>query len=574
MMKTFISKLDQNTNPKKIVFIFLLVWLLVNLVQSALTELHPDEAYYWMYSRYLAWGYFDHPPMIALLVKAGYALFKNELGVRLFTSIMGTATIFLIYVLLSGYLKRISVFLFIASSVIILQSHVGGFLAIPDLPLVFFSALFFVVYKEYLKNDKVSLALLLAVVAAGMLYSKYHGVLVLFFTLISNLKIFRRPSFYIIPVLLIFLMIPHLLWQINNEFPTFQYHLVSRSSSYRLDFTLNYLYSQLLIAGPFVGVILIYQSIHFKAGTDIFLRAMKYNFAGFFIFFFLMSFKGRVEAHWTAIAYIPLVIISAISLQSNQKAFRWVQNLFIPTILVFVLLRISLIYEIFPSSLNIGKDFHNWDTWAKQVQGAAKGRKVVFEDSFQLPSKYAFYTGGEFTHTLNSIYYRKNQYDLWHGEDSIQGKAVMLMRSRIPDDTLHTPVGDFKVKACDKLYSYYSIKVEPKIRFIESKADSLVEIEVEIINRTASPIEFISADSKYPVRFCITMHDGKNFLKTQYLAQFPEPVGADNSINQKIRFTCPTAPGKYRCYISIINDLLYPPQNGSPIELIVSKKDI
>src|SRR5664279_2164938 len=65
-------------------FTFLLVlWGILNLLQAWLTPLNDDEAYYWMYSKYLAWGYFDHPPMIALMIRIGYSFFHNELGVRL-----------------------------------------------------------------------------------------------------------------------------------------------------------------------------------------------------------------------------------------------------------------------------------------------------------------------------------------------------------------------------------------------------------------------------------------------------------------------------------------------------------
>jgi len=43
-------------------------WLLLALAQAASTELIADEAYYWVYSRFPAWGYFDHPPMIAFII--------------------------------------------------------------------------------------------------------------------------------------------------------------------------------------------------------------------------------------------------------------------------------------------------------------------------------------------------------------------------------------------------------------------------------------------------------------------------------------------------------------------------
>src|SRR5690242_17839290 len=63
-------------------FHFFIFWLALNLVQAAFTELTSDEGYYWFYSRSLEWGYYDHPPFIALMVRIGYALFPNELGVR------------------------------------------------------------------------------------------------------------------------------------------------------------------------------------------------------------------------------------------------------------------------------------------------------------------------------------------------------------------------------------------------------------------------------------------------------------------------------------------------------------
>jgi hypothetical protein len=42
--------------------VFYGIWLLLGLMQAGLTELQDDEAYYWVFSRYLDWGYFDHPP--------------------------------------------------------------------------------------------------------------------------------------------------------------------------------------------------------------------------------------------------------------------------------------------------------------------------------------------------------------------------------------------------------------------------------------------------------------------------------------------------------------------------------
>ena len=46
---------------------------LVRLVVAATVPLAPDETYYWVWSHALATGYLDHPPMVALWIRAGTA---------------------------------------------------------------------------------------------------------------------------------------------------------------------------------------------------------------------------------------------------------------------------------------------------------------------------------------------------------------------------------------------------------------------------------------------------------------------------------------------------------------------
>ena len=69
---------------------------MANLLQSIFTGLHSDESYYWMYSQNLDWGYFDHPPMAALLIYLGHAILPGEIGVRLVMILLSTLTFALI----------------------------------------------------------------------------------------------------------------------------------------------------------------------------------------------------------------------------------------------------------------------------------------------------------------------------------------------------------------------------------------------------------------------------------------------------------------------------------------------
>jgi len=71
-------------------------WAILNLLSAPFTGLAHDEAYYWMYSKKLDWGFYDHPPAVALIIKAGYFLFENAFGLR-FVSVL-TGCIFLVLI--------------------------------------------------------------------------------------------------------------------------------------------------------------------------------------------------------------------------------------------------------------------------------------------------------------------------------------------------------------------------------------------------------------------------------------------------------------------------------------------
>src|SRR5579872_5518298 len=58
---------------------------------AAIVPIVPDEAYYWEWSRHLAAGYFDHPPMIALIIRAGTLIAGDTtFGVRCVAVLIGS----------------------------------------------------------------------------------------------------------------------------------------------------------------------------------------------------------------------------------------------------------------------------------------------------------------------------------------------------------------------------------------------------------------------------------------------------------------------------------------------------
>src|ERR1700687_3111410 len=62
----------------------ILALVALRLAAAAYTPLTFDEAYYWMWSKHLAFGYYDHPPAVAVVIRLGTMIAGDtELGVRL-----------------------------------------------------------------------------------------------------------------------------------------------------------------------------------------------------------------------------------------------------------------------------------------------------------------------------------------------------------------------------------------------------------------------------------------------------------------------------------------------------------
>src|ERR1700744_6665379 len=150
------QKAPQSDKP---IWYFLLCWTILNVLQAYKLEIHADEAYYWVYSRFLDWGYFDHPPMVAIFIRIGDSIMHNELGLRLLTVITNSAALYLLWLILKKYAVDAKWFILIASGLFIF--HMYGFTTTPDSPLFFFTVLFYYFYQQYLEEDKWSLALIL-----------------------------------------------------------------------------------------------------------------------------------------------------------------------------------------------------------------------------------------------------------------------------------------------------------------------------------------------------------------------------------------------------------------------------
>jgi hypothetical protein len=452
--------------------IFYISLFLIGILQAYTTELFDDEAYYWVYAQFLDWGYFDHPPMIALLIKMGITFLPGELGVRFFIVLMGVATIWIIEKLAQPSDKKLFYVLVLNTALL----QIGGIMAVPDVPLLFFTAVFFWAYKNFEGKSNIWSALFLAQAIAMMLYSKYHGILIILFTLLSNVNLLKRTYTWLVIIISILVFLPHVYWQWQHGFPSIQYQLFERlSPPYRFSFTTDYLLGQLLITGPLTGWLLIWAALKYRTQTRT-EKAMYWSVVGTFLIFFISSFRSRTEANWTAMLFVPLMVLAYQYLTENNSLSKWLYRLLPFSLFIILAIRIFMMLDIDPIK-GIPKDeFHANKEWAQAIQKKANGHPVIFTNSYQRASKYWFYTGDP-SFSLNTMRYRRSNYNYWPMEQQLINSEPMVVGSMgVPplQDSVKTKKGFFATEYLKNYRSFSGIslyseeKIRPQKGFIET----------------------------------------------------------------------------------------------------------
>ena len=144
--------MDKLLQQKYLLPIVIFIFFIVNSIQGNYTELLPDEAYYWVYSQYMNWGFFDHPPLVAVWVKISDFLFNNEMGVRFFSSVSFSLLVYLLWNTTDHPKKNRFTWLFLLLIFSTALLNVYGFITTPDTPLLLFFSLFLFAYKNYLQK--------------------------------------------------------------------------------------------------------------------------------------------------------------------------------------------------------------------------------------------------------------------------------------------------------------------------------------------------------------------------------------------------------------------------------------
>jgi len=507
--------------------------VVLNLVQVALTELTSDEGYYWFYSRSLEWGYAEHPPLIALMVRIGYALFPNQLGVRLVNVILNALSVLLLFKLVPRREPKNDARIYLMVLSLPLLNYLA-FIIFPDGPLLLFVVSFLMGYRRFLAKDDLPAVLLVGLSTALMLYSKYLGILVVGFTVLSNLRLLRSPKFWLAMLLALVLFLPHLAWQFTHRFPTFEYQLEGRAAPISTSHLFEYISQQLLAIGPgLIFIPFVYRT------QDRFERALQVICIGTFVLFLFTALTMFVHFHWTAITLFPLLLLAS-KYYEDDKRKRLFHFLVLPMGLAVVLLRLYLMFWIVPVNHTSVDYYHGRDLWSRDIQQVAGDRPVFFGRNARESALYAFYSG-QMGVALQTDRHHRSQYELWNYEDSLQGREVVMvmnspftgsteLRTRMEKTVHYFIAPDFS--------SYFNIPVEVAFPPTVKSGDS-VAVVVRIANPRRTALRFErAAFPRAPTLLYVILKDGQKVHGGE-LNVFPEgtviPPGGQGEFATSLR---------------------------------------
>ena len=367
-----------NAKYQNYTYLLIAIFSLFSAFYNITLELHPDEAYYYIWSKNLELSYYDHPPLIAVFNKI-FTLFSDSVFfIRLVAVFcMGMSAVFIYKLAQKIYDAQIAFF----SVVIFLSLPItqGAFtISTIDAPLsLFWSAS---IYYSYLaiKSDSIKFYIICGILIGFAMLSKYTGVLILagiFFYLLFNepKKLLGYKPW--VSVLLAFLVfMPVIIWNYQNNWISFSFQYKHGGESSQ---PINFLYFTEYIGNLFILFSPVFAFVLLK---NIFNKEknsyLLHSFLFLLLFFAYKALYARMLLNWFAPMIFGGVIFIAYFANKNKKVLLWGVMV---SVILSLLIRFPLFFHL-PKEANIKNRVFGYEMAIKDFKKYIKKDYLVCTD--------------------------------------------------------------------------------------------------------------------------------------------------------------------------------------------------
>jgi hypothetical protein len=303
----------------------ILALVALRLAAAAWTPLTFDEAYYWMWSKHLAGGYYDHPPGVALVIRLGTMIAGDtELGVRCVSILLALPMSWALYRAASILFGGIRV---AATAAILLNvtlmAAVGTLIVTPDSPLLVAASFVLFFLAKVLETGRGAWWLAVGAAVGAALLSKYTSLffgLAILIWLVAVPKLRRwliSPWPYLGGLVSLLIFSPVILWNADHQWVSFIKQIGrARIEDFRPAFIGELIPTQIAFATPLVfilGAMGLYALLARKAGALAARALINATFWTIVVYFIWHSLHARVEANWFAPVYPGFAIAAAVA---------------------------------------------------------------------------------------------------------------------------------------------------------------------------------------------------------------------------------------------------------------------
>jgi 4-amino-4-deoxy-L-arabinose transferase-like glycosyltransferase len=325
------------------------VLFVLRLVAGALLPLSADEAYYWLWSRHLAAGYYDHPPAIAWLIRAGTLVFgQTAFGVRIAGILLSFAATWLVWqsavLLVKDKLAGATAALLFNLTLMVTVEMLA---ATPDTPQVFTAAALLWALAKVAETGNGRWWLAVGFAGGLGLLAKYStlflgaGALVWLIASPPQRRWLTTPWPYLGGAIAGLLFLPNILWNADHGWATFVFQFGRIAGDHiTLKYLGEFLGAQLALATPFILVLgVMGLAAARREPFRVLIAALIWPSLAYFA---VHALHDRVQGNWPCYLY-PALVIAAVDAARRTDwtgwrvpVVKWSAKLAIPVAAVLV----------------------------------------------------------------------------------------------------------------------------------------------------------------------------------------------------------------------------------------------